>query len=366
MDELYCAGCGVKIQTEDPQALGYTPKSALQHDPIVCQRCFRLAHYNEVQDVSLTADDFLTMLSKISEHDALVVYLVDLFDSAGSWVPGLQRFVGGNPVLLVGNKSDLFPKSTNPNKLSSWIRRSAREQGLKPVDVRLMSASKNHGLDEVAAAIDHYRNGRDVYVVGATNVGKSTFINHLIQHLGTGDSAITTSRFPGTTLDFIEIPLGDGGNLYDTPGIINDHQAAHFIDPRDLKKIMPVKEIKPKVFQLNERQTLFLGGLGRLDYIGPARRSLIVYASSSLVIHRTKMEQADDLYARQLGHLLTPPSEKVDLPPMERFDFRTDQEECDLVFSGLGWITIKGQGARITAYAPKGIGVSLRSSLIKG
>ncbi|GAY76322.1 GTP-binding protein YqeH [Sporolactobacillus inulinus] len=58
MDELYCAGCGVKIQTEDPQALGYTPKSALQHDPIVCQRCFRLAHYNEVQDVSLTADDF--------------------------------------------------------------------------------------------------------------------------------------------------------------------------------------------------------------------------------------------------------------------------------------------------------------------
>jgi ribosome biogenesis GTPase YqeH len=366
MDELYCAGCGVKIQTNDPSALGYAPTSALQHEPVVCQRCFRLAHYNEIQDVSLTGDDFLNMLSRISEKDALVVYLVDLFDIAGSWVPGLQRFVGNNPVLLVGNKQDLFPKSTNPNKLISWMHRSAHEQGLKPVDVVLMSAAKNHGLDEVASCIDYYRKGRDVYVVGTTNVGKSTFINHLIQQLGSGNSVITTSKFPGTTLDFIAIPLDDDRNLYDTPGVVNDHQVAHFVETRDYKKIMPGKEVKPKVFQLNENQTLFLGGLARIDYIGPAKRSLIVYAAGSLLIHRTKMEQADDLYERQLGHLLAPPSEGTSLPAMVRYDFRTDEPDSDVVFSGLGWITIKGKGARVSAYAPKGIGVSLRPSIIKG
>ena len=36
---------------------------------------------------------------------------------------------------------------------------------------------------------------------------------------------------------------------------------------RDFKIIMPKKEIKPKVYQLNEGQTLFFGGLARLDYI---------------------------------------------------------------------------------------------------
>ncbi|MCL1630444.1 ribosome biogenesis GTPase YqeH [Sporolactobacillus sp. CPB3-1] len=366
MVDLYCSGCGVKIQTEDPEMIGYAPASALQHKPVVCQRCFRLTHYNEIQDVSLNSDDFLAMLYRISDKDALVVYLVDLFDIAGSWVPDLQRFIGSNPVLLIGNKHDLFPKSTNPNKLISWLRRSARGQGIDPVEVLLMSAGKNHGVDEAASKIDVYRKERDVYVVGSTNVGKSTFINRLIRNLGSGDSVITTSRFPGTTLDFISIPLNDGHHLYDTPGVVNDHQVAQHIDTRDYKIIMPSKEIKPKVYQLNEGQTLFLGGLARVDYIGTSRRSLIVYASGALLIHRTKTEQADDLYKRQLGNLLAPPGKDTHLPPMVRHDFRTRETDTDVVFSGLGWITIKGKGAFVSAYAPKGIGVSLRPSIIKG
>ena len=56
-------------------------------------------------------------------------------------------------------------------------------------------------------------------------------------------------------------------SLYDTPGIINHHQMAHYVRNRDLKIITPKKEIKPKVFQLNSEQTLFLGGLARFDFI---------------------------------------------------------------------------------------------------
>ena len=109
------------------------------------------------------------------------------------------------------------------------------------------------------------RNGKDVYVVGCTNVGKSTFINRIIKEVtGEGDM-ITTSHFPGTTLDIIKIPLEDGKALIDSPGIINHHQMAHFVDKKDLKVITPKKEIKPKVFQLNEGQTLFFGGLARFD-----------------------------------------------------------------------------------------------------
>ena len=62
-EALHCIGCGAQIQTENPSELGYTPKSALEkgiaNDEVYCQRCFRLRHYNEIQDVSLTDDDFL-------------------------------------------------------------------------------------------------------------------------------------------------------------------------------------------------------------------------------------------------------------------------------------------------------------------
>lgn len=260
-DEKYlCIGCGVKIQTEDPRELGYAPKSALEKEQVICQRCFRLKHYNEVQDVNLTDDDFLKILNEIGKSDALIVKIVDIFDFNGSWLPGLHRFAGNNKILLVGNKVDLLPKSVKHNKLIHWMKQEARELGLKPEEVFLVSAAKGHFIKETAAAIDEYRQGKDVYVVGCTNVGKSTFINRMIKEVtGEGD-LITTSHFPGTTLDIIKIPLDDGKFLMDTPGIINHHQMAHYVDKRDLKIITPKKEIKPKVYQLNEGQTLFLVG----------------------------------------------------------------------------------------------------------
>ena len=152
------------------------------------------------------------------------------------------------------------------------MKQEAKELGLKPEEVFLVSAAKGQFINETAAAIEEFRHGKDVYVVGCTNVGKSTFINRIIKEVtGEGD-VITTSHFPGTTLDIIKIPLDDGKALIDTPGIINHHQMAHFVDKRDLKFITPKKEIKPKIFQLNEGQTLFFGGLARFDYISGGQK----------------------------------------------------------------------------------------------
>ncbi|NEU31613.1 ribosome biogenesis GTPase YqeH [bacterium LRH843] len=364
---LMCSGCGVTLQSEDKKAIGYSPKSALERDVPVCQRCFRLTHYNEVQDVSLTDDDFLKILNGLGKTNALIVKVVDIFDFSGSWLPGLHRFVGGNDVLLVGNKVDLLPKSLNPNRLINWMKKSAKELGLKPVDVMLMSAEKGQGVEEVASRIDRIRNGKDVYVVGCTNVGKSTFINQIIKAFG-GDTEqlITTSHFPGTTLDMIDIPLDDGKALYDTPGIINHHQMAHYVDKRELKTITPKKEIKAMVFQLNEGQTLFFGGLARFDFAKGERTSFTCYFSNDLHIHRTKTEKADELYKEHLGELLTPPGPqtKEQLPPLVKHTFQVKDTKVDIVFSGLGWVTINGTNTQIEAHAPKGVNVTIRESII--
>lgn len=364
--ELNCIGCGAEIQTENPNELGYAPASSLEKEAVICQRCFRLKNYNEIQPVSLTDDDFLRILNGLGTQDGLIVKIVDIFDFNGSWLPGLHRFVGNNPVLLVANKVDLLPKSVKHNKVINWLKREAKKLGMQPVDVMLVSAHKGIGMPTVVDAIEKYRDGKDVYVVGCTNVGKSTFINRIIKQATGEGEVITTSHFPGTTLDMIEIPLEDGAALYDTPGIINHHQMAHYLDASELKYIMPKKEIKPKVYQQNAGQTLFIGALARFDFVKGDRSAFTVHIANDLPIHRTKLEKADDLYNTHRGELLAPPTAKFidQLPELVRHEFSIKEAKTDVVFSGLGWITVQHSNVVVAAYAPKGVEVFIRPSLI--
>ncbi|WP_126427793.1 ribosome biogenesis GTPase YqeH [Brevibacillus marinus] len=363
-----CAGCGVMIQTEDKAKPGYVPPAALARDPVICQRCFRIKHYNEVAPVSMDDDDFLRILNGIGATDSLVVMVVDIFDFQGSWLRGLPRFVGGNPILLVGNKLDLLPRNINVNRVRNWLQHEAKERGLRPADVLLVSAAKGVGIDELLVRIGELRKGRDVYIVGVTNVGKSTLVNRIIHDHGVAETDITTSPFPGTTLDKIEIALEDGRVLVDTPGILNREQIGHMVTPADLRLITPSARVNPKVYQLNDRQTLFLGGLARIDFVRGKHQPFVVYVSNRLKIHRTKLENADQLLAKHHGTLLAPPSGEAvaSLPPFTRHAFKVDAGESrDVVISGLGWVTLTGKAdAYLEVYVPKGVHVGIRRALI--
>lgn len=368
MEELFCIGCGAKIQTEQKEQAGYTPQSALEKGletgQVYCQRCFRLRHYNEISDVNISDDDFMKLLHSVGESNALVVNVVDIFDFNGSVIPGLSRFVAGNDVLLVGNKKDILPKSVKDGKVTQWLTERAHEIGLRPVDVILTSAQNKQAIQELIAKIEAHRKGRDVYVVGVTNVGKSTLINAIIQEITGDKDVITTSRFPGTTLDKIEIPLDDGAFIYDTPGIIHRHQMAHYLTAKNLKYISPKKEIKPKTYQLNPEQTLFLAGLGRFDFISGDRQGFTAFFDNELKLHRTKLQGAGEFYKTHAGTLLVPPTSKElkDFPELVCHEF-TIKEKTDVVFSGLGWIRVN-EAARIAAWAPKGVDVVLRKAII--
>lgn len=368
--ELICIGCGATLQSSDDTKAGFLPFSVLKNadesEDLYCKRCFRLRHYNEVQDVELTDDDFLNMLHEISNKQALVVNIVDIFDFNGSFISSIQRFAGKNPVILVGNKIDLLPKSLKEGKMRQWLTERAHEAGVHPKEVFLTSAMRSDSVEALMNLIEKERKGQDVYVVGTTNVGKSTLINQIIKLATNTEDVITTSYFPGTTLGKIEISLDDERVLVDTPGIIQSSQIAHYLTPKELKQVTPRKEIKPKVYQLNVEQTLFLGGLARFDYIiGNGKQSFVCYLSNELNIHRTKLEKADELYAKQRGELLTPPYKDnlETFPELKRFEFNV-KEPSDLVFSGLGWISIEDAGTTVAGWAPRGVDISLRKSMI--
>ena len=88
MDEIKCIGCGITIQTENPEMKDMHQPLHYQMKNLVCRRCFRLRNYNEFQPVSLTGDDFLNILNGIGQKDGIVVKIVDIFDFNGSWISG--------------------------------------------------------------------------------------------------------------------------------------------------------------------------------------------------------------------------------------------------------------------------------------
>ncbi len=363
-----CAGCGIPLQSEEDKKPGYLPASSLDKEEAICQRCFRIKHYSEASSVTVDQDEFLKLLGGIASTSSLVVHIVDLFDFQGSIISGLQRFVGNNPVLLVVNKIDLLPPVTNWNRLRNWVQKQASEEGLKVVDVVLCSARRKIGFDRVVEAVNTYRQNKDVYVVGATNVGKSTLINRLISDYSDLKRELTVSRYPGTTLDAVHIPLDDGKSIIDTPGIVYSWRMSEIIPRKDLAALLPDKPLKPLTYQLNEKQSLFFGALTRFDFVEGERQSFTVYLSSGLPVHRTKLERADELYEQHRGVMLSPPSlEDLDsLPDWTRHRLRIPpNSKLDVFVSGIGWIQTNGKtGATVDVHAPRGIKVMLRESIL--
>lgn len=365
---LRCSGCGVTLQSESKNKPGYVPTAALQKQPPICQRCYRMKHYNEASTITVNEDDFLKLLGGIAHTDSLVVHIVDLFDFEGSVIAGLQRFIGNNEVLLVVNKIDLLPRVTNWNRLRNWVQRQAKLNGLRVLDVLLCSAKKGAEFDRVVEAIGRLRKARDVYVVGATNVGKSTFVNRLIAQYSDLEQELTVSQYPGTTLDAVHIPLEDGKSIIDTPGIVYSHRLTEVVPQAIMTTLLPDKPLKPLTYQLDARQTLFFGGLARFDFIEGQHQSFTAHLSAGVPVHRTKLERADSLYNDHRGRMLAPPSEdQLDqIPPWTRHRFRLPAgEPQDIVISGLGWLKANGRtGALIDVHAPSGVKVLLREAMI--
>jgi len=368
VSEKQCEGCGIKLQTADVSQLGYIPLQALNRVPLICQRCFRMKHYNEVSNVTLPQDDFLQILNHVGSTQSLIVHIVDVFDFEGSLIGSLPRFIGNNPLVLVVNKIDLLPKSSKLNKIVNWAQRLMKEHGLKPQEIVLVSAKKNVGFERLMQVLNHYRHGKDLYVVGATNVGKSTLINRLIRDYSNLDAELTTSPYPGTTLNLVKIPMNDGQFIIDTPGIVYKHRLIELVNKSEVQAILPASVIKPIVYQLNEQQTLFFGGLARFDFIRGVRQSFTCYFSNSLYVHRTKLDKADELYAHHRGELLIPPGkEQLDLlPSFVKHPINIKKGSiCDILISGLGWVKINSTaGAELVIHAPKGVKIAVRESMV--
>jgi len=275
---ICCRGCGIPLQTHDPDNVGYVRFSNyLQkwsqrlHRKLLCSRCLELEQGQLVPVVKevmaegqvgfggkvVPADVLAQQLRTISKRRCLVVYIVDVLDFNGSFIRKIRQIVGKNPVILVGTKIDLLPPKTKLELVEKWLLYILRRKKLRVVNVKLVSNETGKHINHAVNAIIEARSGMDVFVVGAANAGKSRFITRLLDRLevkfpqGKVEDCPRpiVSRTPGTTLGTIQLRAFRRSatspvfaSLYDTPGVHQPNSMQNLLDIGAYNYVQPTRK----------------------------------------------------------------------------------------------------------------------------
>lgn len=323
-----CIGCGAYLQNLDSTKEGYTV--SLEHT--LCNRCFKIKNYNDYQKIDKTNEEFIPILKKINETKSLVVLVVDVLNINKDLTLITQYL--SNDIILALTKRDVLPYSLNDEKILNY------DYGIKCIDKVVISSTKNYGFDELYEKINYYKKNKNVYIVGYSNVGKSTLINKLIYNYSNLDTVITTSMLPSTTINTIEIPLNENLILIDTPGILENGNIINYVDNNTLKKIMCKKEIKPITYQVKGKQTIIIEDFLIIECEN--NNNFTFYLSNELKIDRKYKD--------------------VDKKNLKEHIIRI-KEDNDIVILGLGFIKITNPDI-LKIYSLDNIDIYTRKSLI--
>lgn len=365
---LKCPGCGAIIQTTDKDKSGYIEASVLEKrkDDFLCYRCFRLKNYNELNKVNIDEDEFINNRYEVSQN-ALVCNIVDAFDLEGTVINDINKLFPNNRILIIANKYDLFLRSNRPTKIKKYINSYLDELGIKTDGVIVTSSVDKKGIDKLynsllntCEALNIKNN--EIFLFGVSNVGKSSLIKALLSLTDRSDNLVVSNSI-STTLGITEIKVNEI-NIFDTPGIINKKQITYYLDKETLNFAIPKKFVKPKAFQLNPNQTLFIEGFGWFDYLGEEKCSIVCYFSNQLNLHRTKLDNSIEFYESHKDDLFRFPNEneRSRLGNIREIVYK-DISDSEITLSGLGFIGFFGKGTIVLHTFDK-INSSIRKQLI--
>ena len=138
----------------------------------------------------------------------------------------------------------------------------------------------------------------------------------------------------GTTVSFNKF-IYNGYTFIDTPGLIDDDSFLTNVDNKMIKKLLPLKTIKPSVFQVYSKQAYLIEGLVEI-LVSPKKEASITFLiNNNLDIHRTKLENSDSYL-----------NKNIDKMSLKLWPFKDNYyDACQRLFylRGLGLIIVKGK-----------------------
>ena len=329
-----CLGCGSVLQTINVDKEGFV-RSNVYEKSDYCERCFKIMHYGEysVLDKKIDTDGIIRNIN--SDNYASVVFLVDALNINENIRKYIARFKNNKYILIT--KKDIHPKSLKEKKLIEYFKKNIYDTE----NIMCISSVKNYNIDAFLKKISTNM-VRRLYIVGFTNSGKSTFINHILTS-NLKKPTITTSSIPNTTASFITIKLNNKLTIVDTPGFIDNNAIYNFIDYNKVVKLYPKKEIKVKTFQTRSGYAIVVNDILRVENVGTKSNSFSFYMNDRLRYEKVKSK-----------------NDKLTILPNITYDIT---EPTDIIINGLGFIRITKVGSvRVHALDLKLI--SKRSSMI--
>ena len=363
-----CIGCGIEIQTHDTKSPGYLPEKVYieKGDP-VCKRCFRIKNYGAYIPVDIKDEDYKKEVTKTLKKMDGILFVVDIIDFEGSFDKEVLDLIRDKKIIIAVNKIDLIPDKKHPSEVANWIKERADREGLQVLDYAVLSVKQNYGVNGVVRKLRYFfKDGGNIAVIGTTNVGKSSLINGLFA----GKNYVTVSKYPGTTLKTVKNTIpGTELTIHDTPGIIPNGRISDMVCQECNLKIVPSNEISRKTFKMKKDRVLMIGGLVTVKVLSDEEPKPIfsVFAAKDVTFHETNEEKAQDLLKSDSGELLAPPCGdcKDEYSMLEK---KTELWEVEageeLVFKGLGWISVKRGPLKIAVTLPTKADIVKREAFI--
>ena len=329
-----CIGCGSFLQTEDKTKEGYI-NSKVYEKANYCERCFKITHYGEISvlEKKVLVLDFIRNI----DINIPVLYLIDLTCVSNVTLEPLKNIK--NKIYLVLTKRDLLPKSVKNRKIISYIKDNISKE---IEDIFVVSSEKMVNIDLLFNKLINDK-VKTCYVLGHTNSGKSSLINSFLKRQGE-NSFITTSSVPNTTVELINIKLNDNLTIIDTPGFVNESSISNFIELNNYKKILPRKEIKPKIYTIRSNYMIIIENILRIENNTNDNLELIFYLKNELNYNKMKVITRNDL--------------KI----LDKVIINIEDNE-DIVIEGLGFIKVVGS-ATLTIYTLDRSIISKRNKMI--
>ena len=368
-----CYHCGAVIQTKDSAKEGYLDPKSIDSfagkDVFLCESCYKKQRFNRLPAKMQTSEDFLTMMKDARASDAMIVDIIDLTSFECSFDLKAIESAKGLDYIIIGNKRDLIPAEYKDDDLKEYIVNVYKEYGLhlKKEDIFLSSLlSSSFDISSIVNEINKRRKGHDVYIVGDLSSGKSLFLNAFLKNYkNPSNHSVGVSRYYGTNLDVLKIPLDSASFIYDTPGNIDSNSFARYRDDSSFYRyILTNKPYGSRKIAIPKQGSVFVSTMARIDYLeGKKRLTLSCHFPEKVQIKGiTPKKNMDELFLKyQDKKALKPhPTFISSLADYDIFDIAINgkDEHQEITFSGLGWISFKTlENIKLRIYVPKGIGI---------
>lgn len=320
-----CKGCGAVLQDKDIKAPGYVKRM----DQSYCMRCFRLTHYGDLIIDMKDAIEPQKVIDEIRAYkDIGIIFIIDILHLDSHVNRKIFHSLKDYPMIVIINKIDLLPDNINFSKLENYCNEILQDIACdNKIYSVILTYMKDKHFNELFFEDLKLIDTKKFICAGLANAGKSTILNKLLN-----DKLLTTSNYPGTTLDFNSFKY-ENYTFIDTPGLVDDGSILMHLKKEDINSLIPSRTMKPLIYQVYEDQSFFIEGIMQLDIQIENRGSVIFYFDPSISIHRVKKERANNYIARNpelfnKGYKLIKHS----------YDINGHQ---DLTINGLGFISFR-------------------------